>query len=539
MISEAYSDIKSIYEDLLSRDIDQQFFETWSQVKREVNDRTFINWIKLQQDSTDEKARSLFDDLSKILMPEAQKLDAKLEEKVLADSSTHKQFSPYVNKIKEIHDKGADANAELHAQVRTLTSKFEKLLSQAMVDLNKSMTIKQALVTMRNHPQQTERERIWRKIQEAKERIYKEGSRIFLEILPLRRQIANNSGLDTYTEYIYSQNKYYTAENAMSWLNKIDAAFAEPLEYYKEASKIRLEIETLHPWDVSAGFNVNARQFTQKDYIDTAKLAFGAVHENFRKIIEDIESKGNIDLFSRPNKSSGNFQASLLSWGEFFVFCNLSGHINDFYSLFHELGHALHYSVMSPGKLSWETSLGRYLPETLALILQTLAADKLGELDLITEEELMDYRMYSADATLAFLEEIAYKERFQQAVYASNISNVEEVEALFSQCLGPSIADWSHLEDNRNRLWLDRHVLSYPFYNLEYIIAEVATLVFVDRFRRNEEESTEKLIEVMRHDSRNPFPESLQMLDVHFPFEDKDFSKASSVLLENLKSSSL
>jgi M3 family oligoendopeptidase len=187
---------------------------------------------------------------------------------------------------------------------------------------------------------------------------------------------------------------------------------------------------------------------------------------HFRRMVE----RGLIDLPSRPGKATGAFCSAFEDTSEAAIFCNSTGAAADVITLIHEMGHAFQVWESMPIQamdLRWP---GMDAAEVLSMGLELLA---LPEMEVFFGAETDRYRRLQLITVLNRLPYMAVVDAFQHWVYAHPGHAHAEREATWQSRWEQFVPG---LPCPRTRWMRQLHVFKYPFYYIDYALAECGAL---------------------------------------------------------------
>ena len=190
-----------------------------------------------------------------------------------------------------------------------------------------------------------------------------------------------------------------------------------------------------------------------------------------------LRANGLLDLANRKGKAPGGYQTTLEDDRLPFIFMNAVGVDGDVRTLLHEGGHAFH-ALASRGEplASYRESPIEFC-EVASMSMELLGARNLG----LFYGEADSDRSYRQllEGIVTILPWIATVDAFQHWVYAHPGHTREDRRSAWVELLdrfGGSV-DWSGHEDARANGWHRQlHIFLYPFYYIEYGIAQLGAL---------------------------------------------------------------
>ena len=190
-----------------------------------------------------------------------------------------------------------------------------------------------------------------------------------------------------------------------------------------------------------------------------------------------MRSHGLLDLVNRKGKAPGGYQTTLEDDRLPFIFMNAVGLDSDVRTLLHEGGHAFH-ALASRGE-----PLAAYRESPIEFCeVASMAMELLGARDLERFYDDQDanrsYRQL-LEGIVQILPWIATVDAFQHWIYAHPDQTRDDRRRAWAALLDRfgGIVDWSGSEEARAHSWHRQlHIFLYPFYYIEYGIAQLGAL---------------------------------------------------------------
>ena len=191
--------------------------------------------------------------------------------------------------------------------------------------------------------------------------------------------------------------------------------------------------------------------------------------------------EGLRDLDSRKGKAPGGYCDTLHDRGRPFVFMNAAGVMDDVRTLLHEAGHSFHSFASHQMPLVWQRYPGAEIAELASMSMELLAAPQLAMADgFLTEAEFRRAWVEHLEDILMTIAHVASVDAFQSWIYTSGKggegASRDDAWLSIRSRFEPEV-DWSGLELERTARWHRQiHIFLYPFYYIEYGIAQLGAL---------------------------------------------------------------
>ena len=488
------------------------------------------------QDTSDEVASTRFTALQRDFRPQVEQLEQDLTQKAVRHGTSDPELKIMLDAQQLEMSVQHPENAPLKTTLGSLSNRFNTLVSKQTVTLEKVVTLSEVRTRIQNEGDGTVREELWSSLQIRKAQDSEEVDALFLEAFAARKQIALNVGLPSYREVSWRSKKRtdYSPDDTLRWLDAIAEVFEDTQRRHAERSAARLKVKRLHPWDleVTQTKRPSVRRFAEADYLNALWLAYDSISPGFGEIVSTMTKRHHIDLMGRPNKVTTNFSTLLTTHNEPLVSCNASGDVNDLRVQLHECGHAVHLGLSGRGKHFFNKIAPHEICELMAYTLQMIGGEALLKTGVLEEVEVTYFRHFVLDALLRIFQTYDRVERFQHWLYqASTPLSVEELDDAWLQLHPDPLVDWRGYEFVRKKGWHHAHIMNFPFYSIEYVIAWIGTLLFLERYRREPSTMVSKLQQSLHFGNTRGVAQTLAALDIPFPFRKRDIVEAHHSLL--------
>ncbi len=462
----------------------------WSEVEKTLGEAGAKAGRAKSEDTTNAEAEAAYLNFVQQIVPQWTVAAQKLKTKLLAvpDFTPEPDQVQFLRRLRNDADLFREDNVPIQAQLQTLANDYSKITGTMTVTLNgEELTLPQAEQSGLNSDRAV-REEGWRAVQDRWLQSRGDLDALYLQMLPLRRQLAKNAGLTDYRAYMWRSLKRfdYTPEDSLAFGAAIEAEVAPLARQILDARRQSLGVEALRPWDLDID---PTGQASLRPFVDVAELEavtariFGKVDPVLGADFEKIRH-GFLDLDSRKGKSPGGYCSFFPKTGLPYIFMNAVGTDSDVRTLLHEGGHAFHGLASSATQpLLWNRGAPMEFNEVASMAMELLALPYLSKDSggFYTEEQAVRARREQLEKIVLFLPYMAVVDGFQHWVYADAPENVTAADmdaqwgTLWTRFMGG--VDWSGLDAERVSGWHRKlHIFTVPFYYVEYGLAQLGAL---------------------------------------------------------------
>jgi oligoendopeptidase F len=185
-----------------------------------------------------------------------------------------------------------------------------------------------------------------------------------------------------------------------------------------------------------------------------------------------------LDLDNRKGKAPGGYQSTLSESRLPFIFMNAVGQQRDVETMLHEAGHAFHALATREEPLYAYRGAPIEFCEVASMSMELLGNEFIEEFYSAPDDANRARRTH-LEGIVATFPWVATVDAFQHWIYTHPNHTRAERSAVWLELMdrfGGDV-DWSGHEDVRANLWHKQlHVFLYPFYYVEYAIAQLGAL---------------------------------------------------------------
>ena len=413
---------------------------------------------------------------------------------------------------------------ELQQQFNALVSRYQQIYGGALVELDgKQLTIPQL------GPYKEDLDPAVRRAAYEAEAGYFDAHRDELDALytkivkNLNRQ-AQVLGYKDYSElsYLRMGRIDYGPEEVARYRRQVVRDVVPAIAQLQARRMKRVEVTDPKFYDLGLYFKDGnpTPHGTPEQLLAWAKQMYHALSPETARFIDDMFQRETFDVLSRPGKAQGGYCETIPGYGPF-VFSNFNGTSGDVDVLTHEAGHAFADFIASQTvavrALSCPTMEGA---ETHSMSMEFLTAPWhhlfFGEL---TDK----YELSHAEDALLFIPYGCLVDHFQEEVYRHPEMTPEERNQKWLELEGryrPYINFDGLPFYGRGAGWQRQlHIYLYPFYYIDYCMAQVMSLQFYALSLEDREKAWEKYMAFVRQGGTKTFVDLAHSVDLRSPID--------------------
>jgi oligoendopeptidase F len=522
----------------------------WSELEKVLGEAGAAAGRAKSEDTTDADAEAKYLNFVQQIVPQWTVAAQDLKTKLLAvpDYAPPADQVQFLKRLRNDADLFQAGNVPIQAALQTLANDYNKLTGAMTVTLDgEELTLPQA-EQQGLDADRAVREDAWRTVQNRWLESRSDLDALYLEMLPLRRKLAENAGLPNYRAYIWRALRRfdYTPEDSLAFGSAIEAEVVPLASKILERRRQTLGVETLRPWDL----NVDPEGRTPlRPFADVAALEAGTA-QIFAQVDPDLGRDferirhGFLDLDSRKGKAPGGYCSFFPKTGLPYIFMNAVGTESDIRTLLHEGGHAFHGLASSAAQpLLWNRGAPMEFNEVASMAMELLALPYLEKErgGFYTPEDATRARQEQMEKIMLFLPYMAVVDGFQHWVYADAPANVTAADLdakwgeLWTRFMGG--VDWSGLEAERVSGWHRKlHIFTVPFYYVEYGLAQLGALQVWRNALADQAGAVKRYRAALALGNTRPLPELYAAAGARLAFDRETVGELAQLVASHLKS---
>jgi oligoendopeptidase F len=415
-------------------------------------------------------------------------------------------------------------NVPLEVEEARLGNEYQKLSGGLTVNFRGAeRTLPQMAVHMED-PDRATREEAWRLTSTRRLASAAEFDDIFGKLEGLRVRMAANAGHANYRDFAFRlRGRFdYSPDDCTQFHDAIEAEFMPLVRELHEARRRRLGVDVLRPWDTSVDPSGRPplRPFAETSALEEGgQRIFDRIDPTLAEGFRDMRRRRLLDLANRKGKAPGGYQSTLSEARAPFIFMNAVGLQRDVETLLHEAGHAFHAQATVDEPLYAYRSAPIEFCEVASMAMELIAAPCLDEF--YSPQDAARARRVHLEGIVGVFPWIATVDAFQHWLYTHPGGSAEGRAAAWTNLMkrfGGAV-DWTGLEEARARLWHKQlHIFLYPFYYVEYGIAQLGALQIWARSLEDPKAALEGYKAGLALGGSRPLPELFEAAGCRFDF---------------------
>ena len=526
-----WSEIEPHYQQFLDREIDSaESLESWllelGRFSAYVGETGSMLYVNMTCDTENEEIKQAYLDFVENVEPELAKvgdlLNRKLVESPYAEQLDSEEYNVLLRDSRMDLALFREENIPLGTELTKLGQRYNEICGSMTVEFDGEERTMQQMGKYLQVNERAIRENAYRTVGKRRFQDSEEIDELYEKMIELRQKYAQNAGYDNFRDYIFdAKHRFdYTPADCEAFHDAVEAICVPLMREIDEQRRLNLNLDVLKIWDM--GHDVHGREplkpFTEvEEMVAGTSRMFHRLSPELGVFFDSLRDGTSLDLDSRKGKAPGGYQLQRDHSRKPFIFMNATGLQRDLETMVHEAGHAFHSIYADDLPLIDYRSAPLEFCEVAAMTMELLTHDFLDEF--YTIEDAQRAVRDHLEGVVSILAWIATIDAFQHWIYTNPEHSRNERHEKWLE-LGErfgSIVDWTGFEDWRRVGWQKQlHLFSYPFYYIEYGIAQLGALQMWLQYRESPDRALTNYATAMRLGGSRPLPDLFEAGGMQF-----------------------
>ena len=485
-----WADVLPYYEQLAGAPLDATtltaWLQEWSQLESLLSEAASLAMIAYTCDTGVPEKEAAHLRFSSEILPKAEEQSVGLARRLVGQSTVPEGMEHVVARFKASIDIFREANVPLFAELEELGSRYQRMTGGMVALWEGTERPLPMLTPFLQSAERSVRERAFRAMVTPYVEQHDALAAVFDGLYARRQAVARNANFSDYHAFSFvAKHRFdYTPGDCARFHDAVESIVVPAHTRALAARRDRLRLETLRPWDLAVNpyRSEPLRPFEGGDALaHGVQRMLDALDPVLGGEFQTMIAERLLDLDSRKGKAPGGYCDTLHVRGRPFIFMNASGVLEDLMTLLHESGHAFHAFAAHQQPYVWQRHPGAEAAELASMSMELLAGPHLGPpAGMLSERDGAIARLEHLEDALASLPHIASVDAFQTWIYTSGEGHDAAArDAAWLRIRGrfEEAVDWSGLLAERTARWYRQlHIYLYPFYYIEYGIAQLGAL---------------------------------------------------------------
>ncbi len=347
---------------------------------------------------------------------------------------------------------------------------------------------------------------------------------IYDQLVKNRDKQAKELGFKTYTEMAYYKmgRIAYDREAVEVFRNEVKTYLVPVAEKLHDKRRVRLGLDKLNAIDEGVYFAYGnpAPQGTADDIFAAGKEMYSDLSAETKEFFDYMLEHELFEVLGRKNKNAGGYMTTIHNYDHApFIYANFNGTSGDVDVMTHECGHAFQGFVTRNYEFAEFNNITMETAETHSMSMEFFTEKYM---ELFFKDKADDYRTMHIEDAFAFIPYGCMVDEFQHIVYDNPQFTPAERNAA-----------WKKLEEQyKPHLVFDdeyfgsgafwqkqKHIYCYPFYYIDYCLAQTCALQFKTKMDENYADAWDKYLAFCLESGKDYFGSMLKNAGLKSPLE--------------------
>ncbi len=494
-----WADLEPAFDELLAQPLDvttvESWLAEWSRLEEILTEAISTAMIAYTCDTADPAKEAAHRRFSSEIAPKAEEKSVKLAARFAALGWSRSDLDQTVSRFRRAIEIFREANVPLTAELEATSTEYHRITGGLLADWEGERKPLPQLAPFLESHDRAVRERAFSAAILPYMGVRDQLADLFDRQFALRQRVAGNAGFADFQGYAFAAKCRfdYGPADCARFHQAVEEVVVPAVARLHGRRRERLGVPQLRPWDLAVtlhraealrpfatGAELEAKTATMFRHLDPVLAS------QFQVMIDERL----LDLESRKGKAPGGYCDTLHFRGRPFIFMNCVGVMEDVQTLLHEAGHAFHAFASDGQSLIWQRHPTAEAAELASMSMELLAAPLLDAPGaFLASRDAAVARLEHLEDILIALCHIASVDAFQSWLYTSGEGgdrNARDAAWLRIRSRFEPVVDWSGLTAERTARWHRQiHLFLYPFYYIEYGIAQLGAIQVWGNHRRD------------------------------------------------------
>ncbi|MCS7062740.1 MAG: M3 family oligoendopeptidase [Methylacidiphilales bacterium] len=506
----------------------ESWFDFYSEVFSALDQVRTERYIAMTCDTSNTEAERLYLHFVEVIDPWLKPIHFQIKKQL----TLHPLFSklpPYYavftrsvqNAIRLFHPD----NVPREAEIAKLSQKYQKIIGSITATFEgQELTLPQ-LSRILEEPDRSRRQASWEAASKARLQYADELETLFDSMLTLRKAIAHTAQFSDFRDYTFAAYERfdYTPQECLQFHDAIEKHFVPLARSLQAERQAALRLPSLRPWDLAVDPHSRPpiRPFHDTEELKQKTLRlFQKLDPRLAEFFQLLLTHSLTDLDNRKGKAPGGYQSTLEEARLPFIFMNAVGTQRDVETLLHEAGHAFHTLASRHQRLYPYRSAPIEFCEVASMSMELIALTHAEDFYATTEDFLRARRDH-LEGIIKFFPWMATVDAFQHWIYTHPEHTVKERRQAWLTLLDRfgGIEDYTGYEEARATTWHRQlHIFEYPFYYVEYGIAQLGALQLWKHYLESPRDALDSYLYALSLGGSVPLPQLFNACGLRLDF---------------------
>ena len=435
------------------------------------------------------------------------------------------KIGPVAFKSMELAQKAMDEKLiPLMQEENALTMEYNKLIAGAKIDFDGKELNLSLLRPYLIHEDRDVRARAWAEMSAFFRENAEKLDEIYDKLVKNRTKQAREMGYENYVELAYYRmnRNCYGKEDVEAFRKQIKEVFVPFVAKLHDRRRQRLGLEKLSFFDEQVYFpNGNPAPIgTPEEIMAAGQKMYSELSVETKEFFDFMMENELFDVLGRKTKRAGGYMTYMPLYQAPFIFANFNGTSGDVDVITHECGHAFQGYLSGKDPIKEHADIGMETAEIHSMAMEFFAEQWMP---LFFGERAEDYRKMHLEDAAAFIPYGCMVDEFQHIVYENPEMTPAERKAVWTKLEQEYKPHLDYGEDaffGQGGFWQKQlHIYNYPFYYIDYCLAQTCALQYKVMMDADFEEAWESYLKLCKLSASDFYTNMLKEVGLNSPFE--------------------
>jgi oligoendopeptidase F len=501
----------------------------WGELSAALDEEASRRYIAMSCHTDNTDAEKAYLQFVEDIEPQLKPRQFKLEQLFIAHPQRAQLPSPrydvFIRDVQNHVELFRPENVALETEEAKIGQQYQKLSGTLTVQFRGEEKTLVAMGKFLEEPDRALRQEAWELVAKRRLQERDQFEEQFDQLVKLREQIAANAGFKNYRDYAFrAKGRFdYTPEDCTDFHDAVASEVVPAIRELQAHRRQQLGLAKLRPWD-SAVDPLNRpplKPFEKvEDMVARSQRIFDQLDGELAGGFQQMQDLKLLDLANRKGKAPGGYQSTLNEARLPFIFMNAVGQQRDVETILHEAGHAFHALATRQEDLLAYRSAPIEFCEVASMSMELLGNEFIEEF--YSPADGNRARRTHFEGIIGVLGWIATVDAFQHWIYTHPGHSRAERAAAWNELMDrfAGDVDWSSYEEVRAHLWHRQlHIFLYPFYYIEYGIAQLGALQVWANSKQDKAKALRDYKTALALGGSKPLPELFATAGCKFQFD--------------------
>ena len=378
------------------------------------------------------------------------------------------------------------------------------------------------------------------------EKIAPELDKIYDKLIKLRCTEAKRLKYKDYVEKTYEARSIfdYDRNDVTAFKDLVVKYIVPECVKLREEQRERLGVDHLYFYDEGMFYKEGALvpKGTTSELIEKANEMYNAMSKETGEFFTFMKENNYFDLETKPNKRGGGYCTQLPKYKAPFIFSNFNGTSADVDVLTHEAGHAFaaYTALHSEKDIYAQNNMTMDIAEMHSMSMEHFAYPYMEK---FFESDAPKYRYMHLEEALMTIPYLCAVDEFQHQVFKNPKCTALERRQMWKK-IEERFMPWRDYGDNaflkNGGFWMQKqHVFLFPFYYIDYALAQIGAFQFYKKEVDNHEAAWNDYYKLCQIAGKQGYFDTLNKVNIESPFKEetiKDIVEFVKGQIEKLRS---